>query len=293
MPPAAIGAAAGVAGGLLGGQKGGGANPGNLLIPNDPNLNTAMASTAGQFGSGSGPYSEYYNPDTMFQSAARQIQNNLLLSQSFGQNGLMNQTGNQISSLMNQGFQLTPEDRTAYGQISGDIARQFDSSDQSLANALAARGLSSSGVANMDFAGSEGNKREQLAQQQQQIAQNRMQMAQNQLNSARNFYGQLQQQGMNQLNNQTQANYNTMKDRAGFAQGYLGAEQGQQNNATGMERSTQSSSPLSNAFNGLIGGAMAGSLFGGGGAGGAALGKDPSQSVFGNTNANNMKGSLA
>jgi hypothetical protein len=268
MGASAIGAGAGLVGGLLSSQKNSGANPGNMLLPGGPDgagIQQSLQSTA--IGNLLQPIHQgaYTDPSQMSQLATDQITSNPMMAQSFGQGGLLNQTGDQISNLMQNGYGLTNDDRTAYGQASGDIARMFDQNDQSLANALASRGLSSSGAAGQMFANSLGNKNEQLGKMQQQIAQNRVQMAQKQLDSARSFYSGLQGQGINAQQGQQHLNLagqGQYQDQAmglaDRAKSYLMGEQGQQNNATTMERNTQTPTALSNAFNGALGGAQAG-----------------------------------
>lgn len=117
----------------------------------------------------------------------------------FGQGGLNEQLGKEQQTLASQGFQLTPEDREAYGQASGDIARLFGGQEQQAAQALARRGLgaASSGAAGAAFSGLAGNKNEMLAKQQMQIANQRMENTRARLADTRNMMSQLGQQGFN------------------------------------------------------------------------------------------------
>lgn len=90
--------------------------------------------------------------------------------------GLLGRLDTEEQKLASQGFQLTPEDREAYGQAAGDITRKFGRAEQSLAQTLANRGLTGapSGAAGAAFSGLSGNKLEMLAKQQRAIADDRM-----------------------------------------------------------------------------------------------------------------------
>ncbi|GAC1499979.1 MAG: hypothetical protein NVS1B10_03260 [Candidatus Saccharimonadales bacterium] len=134
--------------------------------------------------------------------ATDQVQGNSMLGGLFGKGGTMDRTAAQEKDLSQNGFKLNDQDRTAYGQASGDIARQFGQSDQSLAQSLSDRGMSSSGVANSQFSNSLGNKNEQLSGLQMQIANNRMQMNQQRLSQTQNFLGQLGGQAQNAIQSQ-------------------------------------------------------------------------------------------
>lgn len=269
--PAAM-AAAGALSGALSGQKEGGKDAGNIfgLKPGQaPALtqdylqnikNTQGAVTGGTEG---------------FGQATKDIQGNAMLGQLYGQGGTLGRTTQEEQQLANQGFQLTPEDRTAYGQASGDIARQFGESDQSLAQALSDRGLSNSGVAGAAFSGSQGNKMEQLAKAQQNIANQRFQSNLQRLGQTRQFLGQLGQQGEQAVQNQFgniqegnraqraasgQANQDIMK--------LLGANQNQANTALQQQQQTEHESGLSKTLGGALRGfssGMGGMMGGGGG----------------------------
>ncbi len=101
-------------------------------------------------------------------------------------------------------YQLTTGDRTALGQLSGDVARQYDVSEENLANSLVARGLGGgpSGAAQRAYTGLAGSKAEQLSGLQSAIQKDRIQLAQDTLkfksnaiqdaiNSARGYRGNL------------------------------------------------------------------------------------------------------
>lgn len=264
------GGALGVIGGLLGQQREGGQDTGNVFrkTPEDTARLQEMAN--GGLRTAAGEY-KYYNPETGTQEATSQVQNNPMLSGLFGQGGTMDRTNAEEQQLASQGFALTPEDRTAYGQISGDIARQFGQSDQSLSQALSDRGLSNSGIAGASFTGSQGNKMEQLAQAQQKIANDRFQANLQRLGQTRSFLSNLGQQGSSNIQsqfnrNQTGVNQNLANSRQ--AEGMLGDIQGQSNEALKQQQQTAHQSDLSAAFNGGMSGAMAGGGMSGGGGGG-------------------------
>lgn len=134
--------------------------------------------------------------------ATEQVQNNPILGQLFGKDGTLSRTAAEEQELASRGFSLKPEDYEAYGQASGDVARMFGQAESGLAQALAQRGLSSSGVANRAFMTSQGNKLEQLAELQRKIADDRMNMNLQRLGQTRNFLSQLGQQGQNAIQDQ-------------------------------------------------------------------------------------------
>lgn len=262
----AIGGAAGAVGGLLGQQKEGGKTAGNVFLGDNPDmLNTQLRNKVGPdflfnntFGS-----NPYVNNGT--GQATEDVQNNPMLSQLFGKGGTLDNTVQQQKDQAANGFSLQPEDHTSYGQAMGNITRQFDNSDQSLAQSMSARGLSNSGVAAQGFATQFGNKNEQLAQQQQQIAKQRFDSNLQRLGQTQQFLGQLSGQASGNINDAynrgfqgANQQYNIAKDQSQGAQNYLGAEQGQQNNGLQQEQATQHGNALSSAFNGALGGAQAG-----------------------------------
>lgn len=130
--------------------------------------------------------------------ATEQIQKNPVLGSLFGEGGQMSkqigQYGKQsglLDDLQSQGFNLKPEDQSLYGQMSGNIARQFGQAGNAAASNLAARGLSSSGAAGAMFSGLQGNQNEMLAQAQQQIGQQRVQNTMQQIGQQQQFLSQL------------------------------------------------------------------------------------------------------
>ena len=140
------------------------------------------------------------DPTTASKYAQEQVMSQPLMQGLIGQGGIGEQAQNQYSQYggllgasqarldesrealkgRDQSYGLQASDLAAYGQASGDIARQYGAQEQSLAQMLADRGLASapSGIAGAEFSGLMGNKNEQLAKQQQQIAQNRINTAQ-------------------------------------------------------------------------------------------------------------------
>lgn len=151
------------------------------------------------------------------QFATQQLMQNPLLAQAFGGNRIAESIAqekaaqDQMNQLLGQGFKLTQDDREAYGQASGDIARMFGQQEQNLAQSLAARGLGQapSGAAGKSFSGLLGNKYEQLAKVQTDIADKRMannlqriQQTQNQLNAARGYTSDLTGQAMGAIQDQ-------------------------------------------------------------------------------------------
>lgn len=148
----------------------------------------------------------YRNYDREMGLADKGVQNSVLTRDVYGEGGLQGQLAKEQSQLANQGFQLTQDDRTAYGQAAGDIARQFGQQEQDISKSLARRGLASagSGAALQQFAGAAGNKNEMLAGAQMQIAQKRYQDTQNRLQNVRNQMQSLAGQG-SQLSQQRYA----------------------------------------------------------------------------------------
>lgn len=157
--------------------------------------------------------------DTSSGYRANDVMNNPLLGQLFGKGGQMEQTGADINKLQNQGFQLTPEDHEAYGQVSGNIARLFGQSEQNLSQSMADRGLAAapSGAASAEFSGLNGNKNEQLSQMQMQIANNRMQNTMQRLNSARSYMAQLGGQAEGAMNDSLSRDLAGRQERLGVA----------------------------------------------------------------------------
>jgi len=256
MPAAAAipiaAAAAGAIGGALGKQKSGGVT-GNLGVSPEQSQQLSDAMAKG-----------FLSEAPTSAGAETAVTQSPIFGQLYGQGGTLGRTTAEEQQLASQGFNLTPEDRTAYGQISGDISRQFGESGQSLAQALADRGLSSSGVAGKEFSGLEGNKQEQLAQLQQQIANNRYQMNLQRLGQTRNFLSQLGSGAQQAIQGEYGRELDTQTARQNQAkniQNYFG---GVYNQALG-QRATETPSDLAAGLSGSISGLKAGmSAMGGG-----------------------------
>jgi hypothetical protein len=235
--------------------------------------------------------SEATNADTGSNYATNQAMNNPMLGQLFGQGGALSNAIGKEQQLQNQGFQLTPQDKEAYGQASGNIARQFGEAENSASQDLASRGLASapSGAAGALFSGIQGNKNEQLANAQMQIANQRMQNTMQRIGQQQQLMTNLGAQGANAINQQygrqlqgQQNQYNQGMGNRNFMMDNLmkriGAQQSQDSNvmqANGMELDNKPSNLLDMAapaaVGALTGGMSAGlgglgkSLFGAGG----------------------------
>lgn len=261
--------------GVAGQNRQGGQDTGNIFMGGD---SRGVSEAQGRIQNAMGGLAAY-SPE----QAQSGIQNSELYSPLFGKQGALNQAIGQYQDLSKTGFQLQPEDLTAYGQVSGDIARQFGQSDQSLAQAMADRGLSSSGVAASQFAGSLGNKQEQLAQLQTQIAQNRMNMNLQRMGQLQNFIQGLGSQEQSAVNQKwgEEMQKNQMQYNQGI--GFLGNIQNQNNEALQQRQQTSRPSDLSAGFSGAIGGlGMANSMMGSGGMfGSSKMPTQPSTNVKG------------
>lgn len=194
-----------------------------------------------------------------YGNATNQVQQSPLLSSLFGSGGAMERANAEEQNLASQGFQLTPEDHTAYGQASGNIARLFGAQEQSLAQALADRGLSNSGVAGQQFSGLYGNKNEQLANLQTEIAQKRMQMNQERLNSTRNFLSQMGNQAQNAVGQAFDITNQRNQNEYNMGMKYMGEQQGANERAKGLQNASREQGPtFGSVLAGVGGGALAG-----------------------------------
>lgn len=140
--------------------------------------------------------------------AADQVNNNSILGGLYGSgpNSQLSQAEDRQNFLTKNGYSLTKEDNDALGQVSGNIARQYGSQENSLAQALADHGMSAapSGAAAIQFTGLAGNKNEALANMQTQIAQQRIQNNQNAIAQNQSFLSSLGGQASNTLQQQYQ-----------------------------------------------------------------------------------------
>ncbi len=267
--------------GALLGAVGGLVNSGNK----GTNIGNALGMTPEQTARANEASQNYYQnvADTQraggaqgqYNAATQALQSNPVLGQLFGKNGQMSQANNQLTQLNNQGFNLTPEDRTAYGQASGDITRQFGAQGQNLAQSLAARGMGQSGAAGAQFSGLQGSQQEQLAKLQQNIAQQRMQTTMQRIGQTQNFLanmGQQAQSGIGQNLGQQNQFTNTLANAAQFGQNQKHDVQAGLKSQADTEFDTQKASPLGSMFNGAIAGMSAMT-----GQGGGAMGGTPGQ----------------
>lgn len=131
--------------------------------------------------------------------AEKGVQESAFTKGIFGQGGMQERIGKEELDLANRGFQLSQEDREAYGQASGDISRLFGQQEQQATQNLARRGLASagSGAAGAVFSGLAGNKNEQLGKMQMQIANQRMENTRQRLFQNRQMQQDLANQGAN------------------------------------------------------------------------------------------------
>lgn len=215
-----------------------------------------------------------WDPTKANDVAKGQVAGDTMFGQNYGQqqNQYNNQYGLQqgqegiLNNLQNQGFNLTPQDQTLYGQESGNIARQFGQQGNQAAQNLASRGLSNSGAAGAEFSGMAGNQNEMLAQAQQQIAQQRFQNTMQQIGQQQQFIGQLgaQNQGISaNMGNQYQGALNSNKaSNLQGAQQYTNALGAASNAATGninqAQFNAQQNPTLGNALTGAAGQAIGG-----------------------------------
>jgi hypothetical protein len=184
---------------------------------------------------------------------------------------------------------LNEDDFKAYGQESDQIARLFGSQEQSLAQALADRGLAEapSGQAGAAFSGLLGNKNEQLARAQHNIVQNRIKTARDQINQRAQLnaqvMGQAGAQGENAISNQYQRQMGSQNQGFNQQMQVIGADQKQQqmdqdqaNAAFEQRQQTAEDSGL-----GSIVGAGVGSLTGAFTGGlGSTIGKNMGSALF-------------
>lgn len=241
------------------------------------------------------------------QAGSREVMQDPVYKQMYGEGGQLGLLGQDIASqraeesdLRSKGFSLGQDDREAYGQMAGDLTRQFGQSQNNLASALRARGLSASGSANTAFAGSMGNKMEQLAGLQRKIAQDKIQNTIARLGQTRSHINNLlgNQQGMVGQYGQALAHKDQFAESKGkMGQENIGNMQQQANLNFDQQKASHVGSFLGSAAKGAMGGAMAGAqmmagpgggqlagMFGGGGSSVSPSGM-PKQGFGGNDKA--------
>lgn len=181
----------------------------------------------------------FIDPQTAGKAAASQVQDNSLLSGMFGKGGINDQRQAQESELASRGYSLQPEDYEAYGQASDNIARQYGGYENSLGQALASHGLSAGGGAPaVAYSGLQGNKLEQLGNQQRQIAQARMQTNLSRLTQAQSAVNQGASLANTALSNQEAMNFQGVDDYNQMLANSLNAtvkNQQQYDTAAGLE----------------------------------------------------------
>lgn len=194
-----------------------------------------------------------WDPTKGTQQATDQVKGNSLFSDTYNQGmsqyGDTRATQGQQQGIMNQlqgqGYSLQPQDHEAYGQASGNIARQFGQQGTGIAQDLASRGLSAAptGAAGAEFSGLAGNKNEMLAQAQKSIADARMNSTMQRIGQQQQFVGQLNGQAAGQndsLGKQAQGALDSQ--RTGNQQGvrdYTGALTAASNAAQGEVKSAE------------------------------------------------------
>lgn len=208
--------------------------------------------------------------------ANQQVMENPLLSGLLGEGGSLDKASAEEQRLAGAGFSLQPEDYEAYGQASGNIARDFGTQEASLAQALAARGMSNSGAAGAGFSNLYGNKFEQLGQLQRKVADDRMKTNMDRLQQTRSYMTQLGGMGLQaqgQQFNQNQAERQNLQQQQSLDTSAYSAEK--QAEATAIENEGHGlldavtgglMSGVSGGISGILGtGAnkLAGSMFGG------------------------------
>lgn len=260
LAPIAIGAALGGGSSLLGGGKSG-EDAGNVFNRSEQYNLLGMSDYAMQKNIQDAMNA---NRGLTMENAATDVQSNPLLSQLFGSQGAMQRAGNEEQQLASRGYSLQPEDHEAYGQASGNIARMFGQSEQSLAQSLADRGMSQSGIAGQEFSGLLGNKQEQLAGLQTKIADNRMKMNMDRLAQTRQFLGQMGGQAQQAMGQSLDTTNTRNQNMINNSMNYLNARQGGNERAKGLQQSSAQEGPNFGSFmRGAIGGGLAGGQLGG------------------------------
>jgi hypothetical protein len=204
------------------------------------------------------------DPLTGSRVATQEVQNNPLLKSLFGEGGLQTRLDSEEQKLAGQGYQLTPEDHTAYGQASGDIARLFGQQEQDLSKSLARRGLASagSGAAGAGFSGLAGNKNEMLAKAQTEIADRRMQNTMQRLQQTRQLMSSLGTQAGSQI----EAQYRRQlagANRAEDSQKGMGGFSESLNSAHNSSASENEGHGLGDMIGGALTGGLTNALSGG------------------------------
>lgn len=191
-------------------------------------LATNTGSSAGDIGARQALATD---PSTGSKMATDQVQSNPILGQLFGNGGELSNSVNTEQNLQNQGYSLQPQDISAYGQASGNIARMFGQSENSAAQSLADRGLSQgpNGATGATFSGLQGNKNEMLSQAQTNIANARMQNTMQRIGQQQQFISQLGNQANTAINDQYGRNITGVKTEQGDLQNTANLQVAQNN----------------------------------------------------------------
>ncbi len=275
----AMGAGAGALQGWLASKRTSGRDTGNSLAlnGNDQKLaNESLGDLLRYKGS-----ADALDPLQSSRTATSEVQNNGILGQLYGKDGTLGRTVNEEKDLASRGYQLQPQDHEAYGQASDNIARQFGHSDNNLAQALQARGLGgSSAMAGQAFAGSQGNKMEQLAGMQRKIANDRMQSNMQRLGQTRQFLQGMSNQAGNEIQGQygrqmssEQQNFNEQAKKTGQAQSWLSGINDQSNENMSQRMASEEQTPWARTSSGALSGAQNAAMMGQSPGGGAMAAK--------------------
>lgn len=210
----------------------------------DPTFQPGQANTAAYT-----KFSQEAHPETEglagTQMATDAVQGNAITGKLYGSGGLQDQLQSQGNDLASRGYSLQQPDYEAYGQASGDIARQFGQQEQDTSKMLAQRGLggASSGAAGAAFSGLAGNKNEMLAKAQTDIAQKRMQDTQQRLQANQQLQASLGAQGNAAIGDQFNRQLQGRQQKGSELQTAMQGEQNINNqNAAAQEQTNQNKS---------------------------------------------------
>lgn len=263
------GGAGALLGGVLGGaKKKAGPDAGNVFST-DQETKDKMSRNLKNFLDYKGSAAAI-DPIQSSRIASQEVMNNPLLAGMYGESGALGRALGEEQDLSSRGYSLQPEDYEAYGQGSGQIARNFGQAETGLAEALSARGLSNSGVANQAFMTSQGNKLEQLAGLQRKISDDRMKMNLQRLQQTRQFVqgmgGMAQEAQQQQFGRQQAAEemgFGQKERIVGAGEKRLSNEQNQANTQLAQKMQYAQDPSWAKVLGGATSGAMSGARFGG------------------------------
>jgi hypothetical protein len=186
--------------------------------------------------------------------------------------------------LQQRGYSLQPEDYEAYGQTSGNIARESGLQEASLAQALNNRGIAGSAAGGQSFMTHLGSKAERLKNSQIEIADKRMKTNLARLSETRQHMNNLMGQRGNMLGQYEQGR--AAKDRFAESKGTMGtnvlsASQAQENERMEQRQKTKQNSGFNRLMQAQMtaAGAVAGAKMGNPEAG-AKMGKETGGAIF-------------